>query len=318
MIKKNKTRTNSNHRRHLEVGFEQLKTHWFSVFDIMDVVVLILDNTAKILYGNAYLAKLLGVPQDKLIGLDWIDQFTPPEVNLKPRFEKNIKQGTIFPHYENEIICRDKRHLIIDWSNAIFHDQMLNIMGVISIGRNVTGERLAEAELRDIKERYDLLFNTMSAGVFYLDGAGKIIAVNPAAERIIGISTGELVGLKHTTSLWTMVYEDGSYCPPGEYPAVIALRTGKPVFNIIRGVKTRVRSELFWVRASAVPEKRNGEVCHAYAIFDDITKEKEHAAEEKRHLEELERMNKLMINREIKMIELKKELEKLKPVESKP
>lgn len=303
----------------LEVSFDQLKAHWFAIFNIMDVVVLILDNTGKVLYSNAYLSKLLNIPQKDLVGRDWIKEFVPAEESLRTLFQKSIEQNKIFPHHENVVICKNKHRLIINWSNAVFHDQKLGILGVISIGRDVTRERTTEASLRDIQERYQLLMDTMSSGVFYMNDAGKIIAINPAAERILGIPAKEVIGLRPTTPFWSMIYEDGSYCPPDDYPAVIALNMGRKTENLVRGVKTKGRPETFWIRATAVPEqkRKNNKPCHVYAIFDDITEEKERAAEEKKHLEELERMNRLMIDREIKMIVLKKELEKLQSSKTK-
>ncbi|MCL4406209.1 MAG: PAS domain-containing protein [Patescibacteria group bacterium] len=303
-----------NHGRHLEISFDQLKAHWFAVFDIMDVVVLVLDNTARVLYGNVYLSKLLGIAPKDLIGRDWIEEFTPSEAGLRPLFEKSIKQNKIFIHHENAVIGKNKRRLVVDWSNAVFHDHKSGNFGVISIGRDVTRERAIETGLRDIKERYKLLINTMNSGVFYMDHTGKIVAINPAAERILGISAKEVIGLRPTTSLWSMVYEDGSYCPPEDYPAVITLRTGENVAGAVRGVKTKGRPELFWIRANAVSEQKKVDhtPCHVYAIFDDITEEKEKIAEEKRHLLELEKMNRLMVDREMNMVALKQEMEKLK------
>jgi PAS domain S-box-containing protein len=280
----------------------------------MEVVVLILDNSGKVLYGNTYLSELLGVSQKDIVGKDWIEEFIPPEENLRSRFEETMKKEQIFPHYENTVFGRDRRKLIINWSNVIFHDSKLGILGVISIGRDVTNERAIEISLKGVEEKHRLLFDTMSSGVLYMDDTSKIIDVNPAAQRILGLSAKKMIGLKNTTSFWSMVYEDGSYCPPEDYPSSIALRTGEKINKIVRGMKTIGRPQLFWIRASAVPEKKKkkGIPCHIYILFDDITEEKENVAIERKHLEELEKMNRLMIDREIKMIELKKELEKIK------
>ncbi len=73
-------------------------------------------------------------------------------------------------------------------------------------------------------------------------------------------------------------------------------------------------------------EKRSVEV-HGYPVFDekgevaevieysiDITDKKQKEGELKKHLKDLEKVNSLMINRELKMIELKEEIKKLKKI----
>jgi len=60
----------------------------------------------------------------------------------------------------------------------------------------------------------------------------------------------------------------------------------------------------------------HGRVAYLLGISEDITEKMHQAAELKRKLEELEEANKLMVNRELKMIELKKEIEQLKGLNS--
>ncbi|HAT68599.1 MAG TPA: hypothetical protein DCS20_03190 [Candidatus Yonathbacteria bacterium] len=54
----------------------------------------------------------------------------------------------------------------------------------------------------------------------------------------------------------------------------------------------------------------NGAPQHIYAFLNDITKQKETEAELKEHNKEIENLNKLMIGRELKMVELKEALKK--------
>lgn len=313
MISKNTNNIKS--YKNLEIDFNQIEKRWFDVFDNIDLIVVALDQDGVILYNNNYLSELTRYDKNELCGRNWFDQLIPSEESeLKHFFEGSVRKGKFFLHHENPILTKDAKKRIIAWSNTIFYDSHKKTFGVIGFGQDVTAQRNAEAALREVKGRYDLLFGTMTSGVLYQDETGKIITVNPAAEKILGMSARKIIGEKSIGSILEMSYEDGSLCPTEECPSEIALKTGQKIIRVVRGIKTLGRPKLFWIRASAVPETKKEESapCHVYMIFDDITEEKENAVAEKRHLEELEKMNKLMINREMKMIDLKKELEKLK------
>lgn len=311
----NKNTNNTKNYKDLEIDFDQIEKRWSDVFDNVDLIVVALDQNGTILYNNNYLSELTRYDKSELFGRNWFDQLIPPEENeLKQFFEDNVRKGRFFPHHENPILTKDAKKRIIAWSNTVFYDSHRETFGIIGFGQDVTDQRSAETALKEVKGRYDLLFGTMTSGVLYQDATGRIITVNPAAEKILGMSVKRIVGKKSIDSILEMSYEDGSICPAEECPSEIALKTGHRIIRVVRGIKTPGRPKLFWVRASAVPETKKEEKfpCHVYMIFDDITEEKENAAAEKRHLEELEKMNKLMIDREMKMIDLKKELEKLK------
>jgi PAS domain S-box-containing protein len=117
------------------------------------------------------------------------------------------------------------------------------------------------------------LFDTMEQGVIYQDSTGKIVLVNSAAERIIGLTLGQLMGIEIIDPRWKALHEDGSDCPHSKNPSMVALKTGKPVRNKIMGFFNQVRGENRWIRVNSVPLFKNGErkpyqVC---TTIDDIT-----------------------------------------------
>ncbi len=69
---------------------------------------------------------------------------------------------------------------------------------------------------------------------------------------------------------------------------MVALRTGKPVKNVVMGVFNPLRNDTVWLKIDATPQFRPGEEkpYQVYAIFDDIT-ERKRAEEEERRSREL-------------------------------
>jgi len=120
------------------------------------------------------------------------------------------------------------------------------------------------------------LFLTMELGVVYHDREGKIIAANPAAEVILGIPVPKLLGMGCHDPAWRTMHEDGSGFTDNQHPVLMALKTGKPVKQVVMGVFNPLRNDHCWVMVNAVPLFSNNEpVPHqVISTFNDITHRK--------------------------------------------
>lgn len=132
------------------------------------------------------------------------------------------------------------------------------------------------AELARSEHHYRLLFETMLQGVVYQDASGRIISMNPAASRILGKTSEELLGHMSTDEEMPTVHEDGSSFPSMEHPAMVALQTGRKVADVIMGVYNALDQGYRWIEVSAVPLFRDGEdkPYQVYTLFDDVTTRK--------------------------------------------
>ncbi len=117
------------------------------------------------------------------------------------------------------------------------------------------------------------LFQSMELGVVYHQKDGKIIAANPAAVRILGISVDQMNGLTSLDSRWRSIREDGSEFSGETHPAMISLKTGKTVNNVIMGVFHPLDNNYRWLLINAVPEfdQNETEPFRVYVTFSDIT-----------------------------------------------
>jgi len=129
------------------------------------------------------------------------------------------------------------------------------------------------------EEKYNTLFTTLTQGIVYQNADGKIINANPAAERILGVSLDQMQGFSSMDPRWKAIREDGSDFPGSEHPLPVALRTGKPVNNLIHGIFHPQKNDFVWIKANAIPLFRKGESkpYQAYATIEDVTAQ--HTAE---------------------------------------
>ena len=125
----------------------------------------------------------------------------------------------------------------------------------------------------ETSDMFRSLFETMAQGVVYQDAGGRIIAANPAAEKILGLSRDQLMGRTSLDPRWRTIREDGSALPGDEHPSMIALRTGQPVKDVLFGIFHPAAENYRWVLVNAVPEFRPGESTpwRVYATITDVT-----------------------------------------------
>jgi PAS domain S-box-containing protein len=145
----------------------------------------------------------------------------------------------------------------------------------------------------EFDELYRLLFETMLQGVVHQDADGKIISMNPAAERILGKSPSDFLGQTSVSVEHDSIREDGSLYPGLQHPSMVALRTGEAIRDSVMGIYNPREKAYRWISISAVPLFNKGSKTpyQVYTIFEDITERKEREADLKRYSDELARSN---------------------------
>ncbi len=149
----------------------------------------------------------------------------------------------------------------------------------------------AEEQLRASEERFRTLYESMAQGVVYQSADGQLESANPAAERLLGLTSAQLHDRTSVDPRWQAIHEDGTPWPGEDHPSMTALRTGETVRAVI-GVYNPQRGARVWLQVTATPRFRPGQakpwqVC---AAFEDLSDRK--AAEEARL--ELERRDQRM------------------------
>ncbi|MEI6627422.1 MAG: ATP-binding protein [bacterium] len=138
--------------------------------------------------------------------------------------------------------------------------------------QTVNDLNLEKAKLEEAKTKDEALLSSIAEGVIAVDGEGKIILINNAAEEVIGLKKGESLGKK-----WfeVLVREDeyGVHLPPETGAIQLALSGAKT--TIANSYYNRKNGTRFPVAVAVSPVFFNNKVAGAINVFRDITKEKE-------------------------------------------
>lgn len=130
-----------------------------------------------------------------------------------------------------------------------------------------------DLRLLESEQKYRALFNLMAQGVIYQDAAGRILSANPAAERILRMTQEQMQVVDPQKQPLRAIHEDGTDFPWQERPAILALKTGQDLSNVIMGVNFPESGETVWIRVHSRPQFKDGSGSLGTVIttFEDIT-----------------------------------------------
>lgn len=110
------------------------------------------------------------------------------------------------------------------------------LLAIAVLVRGYRVQRRFIAELGRSESEQRGILTSMVEGVVKQDHTGRIVATNPRASAILGMTDRQLMGRDSMDPRWSCIREDGSPFPGEEHPAMVAQRTGKPVRECVMGV----------------------------------------------------------------------------------
>ena len=143
-------------------------------------------------------------------------------------------------------------------------DDRGTITGFLAIGIDIS-EEVAQ------RERLALIFNTVSQGVILIDTNGLIVESNPAAARILGLSTDQLHARQTVDARWGNITLSGAPMAHQDLPTSITLQTGEPVTNNVHGFRLPDGSRRWVSVNTAAVRNVREEVTSVVASFTDVT-----------------------------------------------
>ncbi len=143
------------------------------------------------------------------------------------------------------------------------------------VARDTTILKKTQALLEESEEQYRNVVGILQEGIVIQDADGKTIAANASAERILGLTHDQMIGLTSRDQIWQMIHEDGTPYQIDEYPVIISLTTGQPISGYIMGLN-RSDGELIWMSVNTQPLYKNGDskLDGVVVSFSEITKRK--------------------------------------------
>ena len=208
---------------------EQANRHWVEIFDAITDLVVVHDQSDRVLRVNRSLAAMIGVPPAELIG-----------VNIRALMALTSDSASYSCPF-----CRSSGDDSGEFAQAVFDRTYL-----VSTSRvhGVNGEGLQTIHvLKDISDRseaerrYRELFDNIQEGLFFSTPGGRFVEVNDAMVRMLGYgSREELLQIDIPTQLYLtpeqrqqhskVLEEQGSL---RNFEATLRRKDGSPIHVLI-------------------------------------------------------------------------------------
>jgi len=264
---------------------EELEIYKRMVESSEDMMAVVDNDYQYISINNAYLSyyqlnreEVIGSEAKKVIGNKYFEE------TVKHHLDKCVAGETVQFEMIREFPEIGKVDLDIIYYPLEINEE---IKGVISAIRDITTRKKTEQSLAESEEKHRFLFENMTQGVVYHKSNGEIFYANSSAARILGLTFDQLYGKTSVDPRWKTIHEDGSDFKGETHPAMITLKTGKPVYSKKMGVFNPQTNDYNWININSIPKFKDNQTkpYQAVAIFEDIT-EREQTKKELRKAKE--------------------------------
>lgn len=300
------------------------------MFEMSLNLICIADiNTATFLKVNPAFTRVLGYSEQELLNRPFLDFVHPEDVDSTLSIiDKKLKKGEKVFNFTNRYRNRDGSYCYLEWTSHPIPERGITY----AFAHDITDRKQAEKLLKMSEVEYKSTLNDLLIGVVVHAGDSRILLSNPEARNILGLTEEQMLGKLAIDPAWSFVHEDLSIMELVDYPVKNVLSTKNPLYNYIFGINRPDRDYITWVNVNAVPVfskpvfskpvlskpvlskpvlSEPDELEKVIVNFVDITDHKQAEAELITKNKDLETFNRMAVDRELKMVELKKEINHL-------
>lgn len=158
----------------------------------------------------------------------------------------------------------------------LVRDEPLDDGGTVHFAMDITERKIAADKLRVSEELYRAVAATISDGLLIVNLDGQVMALNPAASRILGLPPGSASWQDGLSTAIELLEDDlVTPLPRERWPLMLSMHTGERVVDVVVPAR-RADHEIVWLQMSAnvIRVDRDTPPFAAMATFRDITRER--------------------------------------------
>ncbi|KAF0128737.1 MAG: multi-sensor hybrid histidine kinase [Bacteroidetes bacterium] len=265
--------------------------------------IIMIDDHGMVVFWNKSAEKIFGYKEEEIMGVHLHTVLAPQQYHQehKNAFEHFVVSGegaAIGKTLELEGIHQSGHNVPIELGlSALNHKGNWMAVGLV---RDITERKKAEKDVEEGTRLKNLLFSVSNDGIVLFSGDHKVHEANERFCQMLGYNEEEIKEL-HTWDFEYHMKEEDIRKGFGNMGAVDA------VFDTVHVRKNRSTYDVE-VNAKGFSY---ADSWYVVCVCKDITERKNAERDLKQKIEDLERFNKLTVGREMKMIELKEEINAL-------
>lgn len=273
-----------------------------SYVNIAPMIILGLDKEGSVTNINKPGAEILGGTQEEIIGKNWFDHFLPESLAITMRsvFAELSKGKEIDENvFIHEVLTLQKQVKVILWKNVLLKDAKGEFQMMLSTGQDMTERENLIQKLKLNQGKFEQYIKGAPLGIFVVNRLGQIKEVNESSCHFLGYTQEELL----KKSISDIVHEKERARTVEEFKKFLQEGQIKGEYNFLKADGTTAVGALNAVKINDDS---------FLGFIQDISDQVRTSEELKKQNKELSQMNNLMIERELKIRELKAEVAALK------
>ena len=133
-------------RRQAEAALQRSEDRLRTLLENVQLVAIGLDLDGRVAFCNDFLLRLTGRTRAEVMGSDWFALFTPHDPQVRALLLRRLQAGSTPAYHENEIVTRAGDRRLIAWNKTLWHARDGRLIGLTSLGADITERRRLEAE----------------------------------------------------------------------------------------------------------------------------------------------------------------------------
>ena len=266
------------------------------------------DAEGRYTYVSDVITSVAGYAPEELIGKRHFHDLHPAEGReaFKVAALAAFARHEEFLNLENPIETKDGRIIWVSTSGMPILDANGVLLGYRGSDTDITSRKEAEEEIRQANQRFNLIAEQSRTMIWEIDKAGVYTYANPVFQTLVGYSPEELVGKLHFYDLVP------SFRREAFKKIAFEMMARRESFHEHEDAIETKDGQLVWILSTGMPIlDAHGDLVGYRGADTDISVRKKADLALKQKMQELERFNALTVDRELRMIELKKEINAL-------
>ena len=143
---------------------------------------------------------------------------------------------------------------------------------MVGFGVDITEIKRFQDEILKSRQLINSILQNVAVGILVQGPQSEILENNKAACEMLGLTEDQLLGKTSFDEHWKVIHLDGTEFKPEDHPVPQAIKTLKPINNIVMGVHRPTKNDLVWLLVDAIPVfDKDDTLLYVVCSFNDIT-----------------------------------------------
>jgi diguanylate cyclase (GGDEF)-like protein/PAS domain S-box-containing protein len=136
-------------RRQSEEALKESEQRYRNIYNTAPLAFVLWDRETRVTDWNNQAEQMFGWTREEIVGQNFFDYIIPESARIHVQeIAKLLLEGKLPSYSINENITKSGRIIVCEWNNSIIRDSRGNVVGVISLGLDITERKFMEEELK--------------------------------------------------------------------------------------------------------------------------------------------------------------------------